>query len=334
MNTAIKLLTTALMILSFGFVMSGCDKSIKDAITQSSDTEIMDTTADSGDMVEENTPPLAYAGKDQKVEVGETVMLSAAYIPDADGDLLRYIWTLADKPAQSMATITDKMGPETSFVVDVFGSYTVRLMVDDGTNYAFDIVNVSTYLRASDFNISLSQQDTEVTVNWKDLSNTNDSDAMAVVVDQGTDGVCSITGDTLTYTEAVDDNTTDSCQLSIANDEESVQVTVTIRRGLYEFSGIKEYLPIADLNGWSECYKDYYATSGTLLDDIKSSCSGNKIMLACRETGSGTLKVAAYADRTEVFLNTGDGGNTVHTANGVDWYYSESYSMGFAPVGE
>ena len=103
---------------------------------------------------------------------------------------------------------------------------------------------------------------------------------------------------------------------------------------LYTFEGIRTDLPIASLNGWNQCYKTTYADRDANPENMVASCTSSKIMLACRATDNDTLLVAAYANRDEVFRDTGDGGNDVHTANGVDWYFSYNYSMGFAPVGE
>lgn len=103
---------------------------------------------------------------------------------------------------------------------------------------------------------------------------------------------------------------------------------------MYTFSGIKTNLPIASLTGWTQCYQTTYADPNASPESMKSACTGSKIMLACRQTGSDILTVAAYANRDEVFLNTGDYNSNVHTANNVDWYFSNNWSMGFAPVGE
>ncbi|MDH5784677.1 MAG: hypothetical protein OEZ16_03605 [Chromatiales bacterium] len=103
---------------------------------------------------------------------------------------------------------------------------------------------------------------------------------------------------------------------------------------LYTFSGIQTDLAVDNLNGWSECYSTSYADMIAHPEAMEAACTGNKIMLACRPTGSDVLTVAAHANREDVFFVTGDGGNVVHNANGVDWYFSYNYSMGFAPEGE
>ena len=38
-------------------------------------------------------------------------------------------------------------------------------------------------------------------------------------------------------------------------------------------------------------------------------------------------------ERGEVFRDTGDRNNNLNTHNGVDWYFSRSYSIGFVAVG-
>lgn len=111
-------------------------------------------------------------------------------------------------------------------------------------------------------------------------------------------------------------------------------VTTLFSFHLYTFQGIRTNLPISSLNGWTECYRRSYADMSAHPENMVNACTGSKIMLACRATGSNTLTVAAFANREDVFFNTGDGGNVVHTANGVDWYFSYNYSMGFAPVGQ
>jgi hypothetical protein len=56
-------------------------------------------------------------------------------------------------------------------------------------------------------------------------------------------------------------------------------------------------------------------------------------MLACRQVGSDTFKLLAHAPREDVLFFTGTS-NTAHDANGVGWYYSDSYSWGFAKQGD
>jgi PKD repeat protein len=80
----------------------------------------------------ENTAPVADAGSDRTVRVGEMVTLDAGGSTDADGDSLRYSWTLTSLPAGSGATLFDVETVRPAFVADVAGTYVVQLMVDDG----------------------------------------------------------------------------------------------------------------------------------------------------------------------------------------------------------
>lgn len=88
--------------------------------------------------------------------------------------------------------------------------------------------------------------------------------------------------------------------------------------------------------GWSLCYS---ATMGTAYGASASAplagCTGSKLMLAGRATGSSTLLVLAQADKADVLFNTGAANNGVtHTANGTGFYSAYGWSLGFAPAGE
>jgi hypothetical protein len=52
-------------------------------------------------------------------------------------------------------------------------------------------------------------------------------------------------------------------------------------------------------------------------------------MLGCRPTGNSLLTVAAMGLRADVLYNCGTIQSCTHVANGVGWYYSDSYSWGF-----
>ena len=103
---------------------------------------------------------------------------------------------------------------------------------------------------------------------------------------------------------------------------------------LFSFIGVAQNLPVSSLTGWTQCYSDTYANSGTPLSTILAQCSGAQLLLACRPTGSSTLTLAANAPRADVIFDTGTGINSTHTANGVNWYFNNSWSWGFAPGGD
>ena len=108
---------------------------------------------------------------------------------------------------------------------------------------------------------------------------------------------------------------------------------VTMSGRSVAFYGVQTDVPESSLSGWSLCYSDTYANSGTTLADILTACDGPNLILACRPVGSPNLSVLAHAPRADVITDTGTG-NTPHDANGVGWYYNNSYSWGFAPQGD
>ena len=92
-----------------------------------------------------NSAPVAEAGRDQAINVGQAVRLDGAGSFDFDGDALSYAWTLVFRPAGSAATLDDLTVVQPSFVADVAGDYEVEITVDDGAlTSALDSVTLST----------------------------------------------------------------------------------------------------------------------------------------------------------------------------------------------
>jgi hypothetical protein len=87
--------------------------------------------------------------------------------------------------------------------------------------------------------------------------------------------------------------------------------------------------------GWSLCYSAPMGTPfGNQASATLSGCTGNLIMMAGRETGSSTLLLLAQTSTADALNPTGAGNNGVFTtSNGSDWFYNDSYSWGFKPVG-
>jgi cysteine-rich repeat protein len=101
---------------------------------------------------------------------------------------------------------------------------------------------------------------------------------------------------------------------------------------LKRWSGVASNVPVASLNGWTQCYAGTYGQTATL-SSVLTNCDKANLLLGCRPVGSPDLQIAAQAPRADVIFNTGTS-DTPHDANGVGWYYSNNLSWGFAPQGD
>lgn len=77
-----------------------------------------------------NIPPIANAGEDVSVRVGNGLSLSGVDSYDPDGQQLIYFWSLI-APNSSQATIKDYETVSPQFIPDVSGEYIATLMVTD-----------------------------------------------------------------------------------------------------------------------------------------------------------------------------------------------------------
>lgn len=92
--------------------------------------------------------------------------------------------------------------------------------------------------------------------------------------------------------------------------------------------------------GWSLCYSGTYAENSSRIlvqyvsiPRILEGCNGSRLMMAGKLAGSDSLLLLAQARREDVLFDVGNALNGTHTANGTDWYFSDSWSWGFAPQG-
>lgn len=93
-----------------------------------------------------NDTPVANAGPDLGSLIpGTRVTLNGSASTDPNGNPLTYSWTFLSKPAGSAAVLKNPTSVTPSFTVDLHGTYTAQLIVNDGTvNSAPNTVNIST----------------------------------------------------------------------------------------------------------------------------------------------------------------------------------------------
>lgn len=90
-------------------------------------------TADAGDAGAGNAPPIANAGTDREGMTHVRLALDGSASSDPEGDTLGYAWTLAKKPATSVAALTNGNAEVVHLTPDLPGTYELRLVVSDGT---------------------------------------------------------------------------------------------------------------------------------------------------------------------------------------------------------
>jgi hypothetical protein len=80
-----------------------------------------------------NVQPVANAGGNQTVVVGDTVYLDGSASFDANMDALTYSWAIVSAPAGSLAQLSSPTTVTPTFVPDVEGTYVLSLVVNDGS---------------------------------------------------------------------------------------------------------------------------------------------------------------------------------------------------------
>ena len=149
---------------------------------------------------------------------------------------------------------------------------------------------------ASDFNITLSANESTVSVDWKVSANANDADndtLTAQVKQQGKYGTCTVTDTTLTYLKTIETNATDSCMLEISDGEESVDFNVSIRQNIPPTA--------ADLNMTLDVNKS------TVSVDWKVSANANDAdndTLTAQVKQQGKYGTCVVTDTTLTYLKT------------------------------
>ena len=92
-----------------------------------------------------NTPPIAQAGRDQSVALGSLVTLDGSGSTDADGQQLTFAWSFSSRPSGSAAALSSPTAVMPTFTADRPGTYSLRLVVNDGqASSTPDVVEIST----------------------------------------------------------------------------------------------------------------------------------------------------------------------------------------------
>jgi hypothetical protein len=79
-----------------------------------------------------NGRPVADAGQDQSVTIGQSVRLDGTGSHDPEGNPLSHEWVFESRPEGSLAFLSDPTAPRPTFTPDRSGLYVVTLMVNDG----------------------------------------------------------------------------------------------------------------------------------------------------------------------------------------------------------
>ena len=185
---------------------------------------------DSAIVTATNRPPVADAGPDQNGNTGDLINLDGAGSFDADGDPLTYSWIFLSQPAGSTAVLGGSSTATPSFTIDEPGVYEIQLIVNDGfDDSAPDVVSISAGLSGPQTtpDNATTLEDNEVTIDvlFNDSHPTGDP-LLIVSVTDGTNGLASTDGSTVTYTPAANFNGEDSFTYTVRSVNDLTPVAI------------------------------------------------------------------------------------------------------------
>ena len=109
----------------------------------------LDSQVDEVKITTTNQPPIADAGPDQTAFVGDTVSLDGTGSTDPEGSSLNFSWEIVSKPVDSLAELSSTSVASPTLVLDYAGTYTLRLVVNDGQlDSEESLVTITTINRA------------------------------------------------------------------------------------------------------------------------------------------------------------------------------------------
>ncbi len=90
-----------------------------------------------------NNAPVANAGNDVIITLGNTAQLDGSQSVDADYNLLTYVWTVISQPVGSNAGLAGSGAVNPTLTPDMVGTYDLQMRVSDGTYVDTDLVTVT-----------------------------------------------------------------------------------------------------------------------------------------------------------------------------------------------
>ena len=145
---------------------------------------LYDSDPDDSLVSTENSRPVADAGPDQVLKLGEAAVLDASGSSDADGDALTYDWALLYAPGGSLAGLTTSQTLRAGLIPDLAGDYVAQVIVGDGLLASDpDTVRLMVETIVNTPPIITSSPDTRATVGeaWQYLLSADDPDGDPLV---------------------------------------------------------------------------------------------------------------------------------------------------------